>query len=1105
MPSLRRNGQPRSANSCILDPFRSNSTKLARNIRKVCHNLISMRRGIGVVLLLLFFHSAALSLNPHKAITQYVHRVWQTEDGLPQNSVQSILQARNGYLWFATQEGVVRYDGASFRIYDKSNTDAIQHNDIWVLYEDHEGSLWIGSDGGGLLRYSHGAFYRFSEKEGLTNHFVWCIHEDRQHVLWVGTRGGGLFRYRSGKFEAITTKQGLASDSVSALLEAHDGSLWIGTLGGGVSILRNGKVATFDSASRLTNTLVRALYQDHEGAVWIGTDGGGLFRYRDGNISVLTQREGLINNFVRAVFEDSDHNLWIGTDAGGLNRLNNGTLSSYSTADGLSGDSVWCFYEDREHNLWVGTNGGGLNRFQDGRFTNYGEREGLTKDSVWSILEARDGSMWIGTDGHGVNHMVNGTVTAYRSKDGLSNEIIRSLCESRDGTIWIGTSGGGLNAMRNGHLSVYDTGDGLTNNFVRSLIEDRDGNLWIGTDGGGLNLFKDGRFTHFSEQDGLGNNYVRPLYQARDGAIWIGTRGGGVTRYSNGNFQNFGVAQGLSSDQVFSIHEDEDGALWFGTRGGLNRMRNGKIASYTIKQGLYDDLIFRILEDDHRNLWMSCNKGIFRVPIRVFDDFDSHKISSIAYTSFGVSDGMKTVECAGGNQPAGWKAHNGHLWFPTIKGAVEIDPSLISENKLIPPVLVEHMLVDNAKVEEEGLSGRLVFPPDRKRFEFHYTALSFIAPEKMQFRFKLEGLDQTWVDAGTRRVAYYTSIPAGEYRFRVVASNNDGLWNQTGASVSFYVQPHFYQTSWFYLLLGAATVLTGVGGYSLRVRRLRARERELLQLVDERTRSLKDAKERMEQQKEISQRAMATAEEANLAKSQFLANMSHELRTPLNAIIGYSEMLKEEMQELGRVELQPDLERISSAGKHLLILINDVLDLSKIEAGRMELSPEEFDLQTLLKEVATTIHPLLEKNQNVLHLVAVVELGTMYSDALRLRQVLYNLLSNAAKFTHQGEIRLSASRSSKEGRDWITIQVRDTGIGMTSQQLKRLFQAFSQADASISKTYGGTGLGLVISRRFCQLMGGDVSVESEAGKGSLFTVSIPSDIREEIRNRGEME
>lgn len=1057
------------------------------------HNLISMRRAVEVVLLVLCFHSAALSLNPHKAITQYVHHIWQTEEGLPQNSVQSILQARDGYLWFATQEGIVRYDGASFRIYDKANTDAIQHNDISVLYEDHEGNLWIGSDGGGLLRYSQGTFYRFTEKEGLTNHFVWCIHEDRQHVIWVGTRGGGLLRYREGKFEAITTKQGLAFDSVSALFEARDGSLWIGTLGGGVSVLRDGKFTTLNAASGLSNTLVRALYQDHEGTLWIGTDGGGLFRYRDGKISVLTEQDGLINNFVRAIYEDSDHNLWIGTDAGGLNRLSYGKLSSYSTADGLSGDSVWCFYEDRERNLWVGTNGGGLNKFQDGRFTNYGEREGLTKDSVWSILEARDGSMWIGTDGHGVNHMVNGVITSFRSKEGLSNEIIRSLCESRDGTIWIGTSGGGLNALRNGHITVYDTTNGLSNNFVRSLIEDRNGNLWIGTDGGGLNVYKDGKFKYFMEKDGIGNNYVRPIYQARDGTIWIGTRGGGVTHYANGKFQNFGVAQGLSSDQVFSIHEDEDGALWIGTRGGLNRMKDGKIISYTIKQGLYDDLIFRILEDDHRNLWISCNKGIFRVTIQVFNDLDAHKIPSITYTSFGVSDGMKTVECAGGNQPAGWKARNGHLWFPTIKGAVEIDPSLISENKVVPPVLVENMLVDSAQVEVEGLTGRLVFPPDRERFEFHYTALSFIAPEKMHFRYKLEGLDQTWVEAGPRRVAYYTHIPPGEYRFHVVASNNDGLWNQAGAAVSFYVQPHFYQSSWFYLLLGAGTVLTGVGGYSLRVRRLRARERELLQLVEERTRSLKEAKERTEQQKEIAQRAMAVAEEANLAKSRFLANMSHELRTPLNAIIGYSEMLKEEMQDLGRGELQPDLERIGSAGRHLLILINDVLDLSKIEAGKMDLHPEEFDLRGLLNEVATTAHPLLEKNHNAFHLVASQELGRIYTDALRLRQVLYNLLSNAAKFTQDGEIRLIASRSSKEGRDWITIQVQDTGIGMTPEQIKRLFQAFSQADVSISKTYGGTGLGLVISRRFCQLMGGDISVESEAGKGSVFTVSIPAD------------
>ena len=306
------------------------------------------------------------------------------------------------------------------------------------------------------------------------------------------------------------------------------------------------------------------------------------------------------------------------------------------------------------------------------------------------------------------------------------------------------------------------------------------------------------------------------------------------------------------------------------------------------------------------------------------------------------------------------------------------------------------------------------------------------------------------------------------------------------------MHPYFYESYWFYVFIFFALLLIGAIGYRFRVGQLRSREKELVLLVRERTKSLRREKERTEEQKEIAQKAMAIAEEANKAKSAFLANMSHELRTPLNAIIGYSEILQEDAKDRELTDFIPDLKKIQDAGNHLLALINDVLDLSKIEAGKMELHLETFPIKTLIHEVVTTVHPLVEKNSNTLNVEFPEDPGSMHADMIRVRQVLFNLLSNACKFTSQGVITLQASREQVEGNDWVVLRVSDTGIGMTPPQLQKLFQAFSQADSSTSRQFGGTGLGLFISRRLCQMMGGDIDVESESGKGTIFTARIPA-------------
>jgi ligand-binding sensor domain-containing protein/signal transduction histidine kinase len=781
--------------------------------------------------------SPAPALNPELAITQYTHRAWRAdaaEGSLPQSSVFSIVQTHDGYLWLATQEGLARFDGVRFKVFNSLTTDQIRHNDVWTLLEDLDGALWIGTRGGGLTRLKDGVFVNFGKDQGLSDEAIQALWQTSDGSLWIGTRGGGLNRYKEGAVTIFTTKDGLSNDTVYALYGDREGALWIGTDGGGVSLLRDGAFTTLTSKQGLSSDTVYAFLEDRAGGMWIGT-GSGLNHWRDGRIDrVYRTADGLSNDNIRSLRYDREGNLWIGTDGGGLNRHAKGRFSAFTSKQGLSSDSVGAIHEDREGSLWIGTDAGGLNRFKDNKFISYGSPEGLQNDNARSVIEGADGALWIGTFG-GLARLKDGRFTTYTTRDGLSNNVVLSLAAARDGALWAGTLGGGLNRFHQGRFRHYSKKDGLSHDTVLALLEDKAGTLWAGTRSGGLNKMENGRFRAYTTADGLGANDVRFLAEARDGGLWIATLGGGINRYKDGKFTTFTKKDGLSSDLVLSIHEEADGTLWIGTfGGGLNRYKDGQFASFTARDGLLDDVVFHILDDDRGNLWLSSNHGVARVSKQDLDDFAAGRVRSIQPAAFGVSDGMRSAECNGAHQPAGWKARDGRLWFPTIGGVTSVDPNRMPLNTLLPPVVVEEFRVN----ERELPAGeRAELPPGRSRLEFQFTALSLLAPEKVQFRYKLEGYDEEWVNAGTRRSASYTNLPPGPYAFRVAASNNDGLWNETGAVQEFTLKPFFWQRRAFYAVYVLALVLAAAGGMRLqrrRVRELQKRERELLQLMHER-------------------------------------------------------------------------------------------------------------------------------------------------------------------------------------------------------------------------------------------------------------------------------
>jgi diguanylate cyclase (GGDEF)-like protein len=768
----------------------------------------------------------ASALDPGKAVTQYLHDVWQTEQGLPQNTVNAIAETPDGYLWLGTREGLARFDGVRFTLFDTRSVPELGHNFVLALLSDSRGRLWIGNSGGGLVRLEAGRFTRYAEANGLPSEQVTALFEDRKGRLWVGTDGGGLARLERDRFVREPSRESLGK-SIRALVE-DDSGLWIAS-DEGLACLRNGILTSFTTEQGLSRRSVRSLLKDRAGSLWIGTDQG-LNRLEDGRFSVFTTREGLSHDVVVSLREDRDGVLWIGTDGGGLTRLANGRFSVFSTRQGLSNDSVFALHEDREGSLWIGTNLGGLNRLRDGRFTAFTTREGLSHDFVRAIYEDRAGTLWVATEGGGVNRLQDDRTSSFNTRNGLSNDTVFALLEDRRGDLWIGTDSG-LNRLRAGRLDIFTANMGLSNDCVLSLLEDHEGSLWIGTYAEGLNRLKDGRFTTFTTKQGLAHDTVNTLYEDRQGGVWIGTRGGGASRYKDGRFTTYSTKNGLSDNLVFSFHEDEAGSLWIGTYGGgLNRLKDGRLSAITTKQGLFDDVIHRIIED-RDDVWMSCNKGVFRVAKRELDEVADGKRERVHSIAYGTADGMKSAECNGGS-PAGIRARDGKLWFPTTRGAVHVDPAHLPTNPLRPPVVIEDVRVDE-RVADRFAPLRL--PPGTQTLEIQYTALSLAAPASVRFRYRLEGYEPAWVEAGTRRTAYYTRLPAGSYRFRVIACNNDGLWNEQGAALAFRVEPRVYETGWFRILAVLLFALAGPLFHRFRVRRLERQKAELERLVAART------------------------------------------------------------------------------------------------------------------------------------------------------------------------------------------------------------------------------------------------------------------------------
>lgn len=929
----------------------------------------------------------------------YIHSDWTTEDGLPQNSVTAIVQTRDGYLWLGTFGGLVRFDGVKFTLFNTTNSPGLKSNRILSLYEDRAGHLWIGTEHGGLTRYTDGTFTTYTREDGLPDDLVWSMCGDREGNLWVGTESGPAC-LNEGYIVTDTSHDGLTGKRVYGVCESRDGSIWFAS-NEGLIRYRADTVITYPRHDGVPLDTILELRGGRDGSVWVaahrmliryhaGTlttlatypnwsphDRPGdvvmsIYRDRERDIRFLTPRgvaevkdgtitlsqpiaelsESISGVRVRSVIEDREGNLWVGTDGKGLHRFKRGLLTAYAGEEGLSDESFVPIVGDGGGGVWMGAVSGGLFRFHDGTFTTHNlyasdRRKRRRLIGPWALHQANGGGLWIG-DYLGLHYYVDGQLT---SDERLVDIPVMALYEDSEGAFWIGTmrghapgNRGGLCRLKDGELLSYPTGNGLVHDDVRFIMQDHQGALWIGTVGG-LSRFQDGQFTNYTTENGLSHNYVRDIYEDADGTLWIGTYGG-----------------------------------------GLNRFREGRFVPITAEDGLYDNIVSRILEDDRGNFWMSCNRGIYRVRRRELNDFADGKGDSITCVSYGVGDGMKTSECNGGSQPAGWKTLDGRLWFPTIKGVVVVDPSRI--NRRPPPVHIEQMLIEKKPVD---LQPGVEILPGSGNLEIHYTGLCFTAPEKVRFKYRLEGYDRAWVDAGARRTAYYTHLPPGNYRFQVIAANNDGVWNLKGASFRFALLPPFWRTWWF-----IALTLSGLGGLTVLISHRRISQLERAKRAQEEfSRRLIDLQE-SDRQRMASELHDSLTQSLVIIKNRAL----HSLQTP-----EHPERALEQMEEIAE-----------SASQALAEVRQIAYDLRPFQIDRLGLTKA---IEAMVTKVAGADELPVTTNLDVIDGLLPSELE------IHLYRIVQEGLNNIIKHAEATEASVTIKKESQS----IEVAIQDNGKG----------------------------------------------------------------------------
>jgi len=1049
-----------------------------------------------------------------------------------------MLQDRKGFMWFGTRNGLNRYDGVKFTIYENSIEDSstLSHSYVSSMFEDSKGNLWIGTLEGGLNLYNRDTdtftHFRHDTKDSASLSFdaVTAIYEDKSYNLWVGTENGlnllqpdkkGFIHYKN----KVGDSGSLADNNIGAIFEDNKFNLWIGTKGGGLELFDkvNKKFKHHqynkDDNKSLSNNIVRTHYKDAEGNIWLGTQGG-LNLLVENNNRVEFKRyqhhendlNGLRDNTILSITEDLSGRLWIGTQIGGLSiydkRQNTFTnfypnpLDPYS----ISSNSIWSIFRDNVGTIWIGARNRGLDIWDQNqqKFNHYSispaGNNNLSNKDVTCFLEDDLGNLWIGTDGGGLNYFdrKTNTYTHYihnpSAENSLGSNSVLSLLFDKQNNLWVGTWGGGLNKFDKKTNTfkryTYNPADpsSINGNNIFSLLEDSSGKLWVGVFFGGLNLFEPATetFLHYNynpnRTTNISNNKITKIFEDSKKNIWIGTDGGGLNLMHWGGKDNVTFTHyqydsnspgSISSNVINAITEDSRHNLWIGTWKGLNKFnyQNHTFKAYRKTDGLPDNIINGILEDNKGFLWLSTNQGV--------SQFDPVKGRIKNYTT---ADGLQSREFIRGSY---LKTKAGELFFGGVNGFNSFFPENIKDKTYTSPLYLTEFRIGHTLIKPDQENSPLqkhisetnviTLSHDQNDFSLGFVALNYSRAAQNKYAYMLEGYDKDWQFVGNQTNANYAKVPPGTYTFRVRSTTNDGFWNKEEAFLNITITPPWWKTWWAYTLYGVAFIGLLLWYRQTLIKQLKLKSDLKLEHLE-----------------------LTKMQEMERLKSNFFANISHEFRTPLTLILS---PLEDMYDGSFKGDFKNQYRTMIRNAERLLRLINQLLDLSKLESGNMKVETSRLDLIDFLKPIFSSFDSYASKKQLRYSFDYSEEPLMVYFDPDKLEKVITNLLSNAFKFTNSGEIRLSVkilnqneelSTGGKSPANCIEISVADSGIGIPQDSLNYIFDHFYQVAHRIHPTEGaGTGIGLSLAKELVELHKGKITLESQEGVGSTFKVLLP--------------
>lgn len=1057
-------------------------------------------------------------------------KFWTIDDGLPINTVNQVVQDDDGYLWFTTYDGIVRFDGMEFVTFNHSNTPQIPHNRATEIHKQDGVGIWVSMENEGVLLINKKGFHHYGVEQGFSNSDVTQILEDKKGVMFFVTHTG-LYAYEEGGFRKYFNGKDNWQNQIRFIFEDVDGSKWISTNNGLIHALNDGSFREYSVSDDQEKNIFFTVHRNLEGTLLASSSNGlyilendeltspeefgilknsdvyrifeteditvlssyqGIYFYSNGNLSKPYDAFRKENEAYYMSMKDSDGQLWLIGDRGTLSILKNGKIvdNNALTATGLT--YFIYAYEDREKNIWVTTPREGIIRIKKALVKTIGRDEGLSEDNILGMLQDSKGRYWIGTRGGGLNLIDGNQIRYFKEHRDIASSIVQSIAEDSSGNIWIGNYQKGLNRINeDGIITHHVLGESFNVNNIHALYTASNGQLWIGSYGG---LFKyseeESHRVFFTTQNGLAGNKIRYITEAQDGSLWIGTLDGGVSRFNGDTFTNYTVDEGLSSNNIRSIYIDKDdqNVIWVGTENnGLNRIKNGEITSIGIEDGLPNYNIHWISEDDAGRLWMSSNNGIIRIGKNSLNEYLDGVSSSFRMRVFDRNEGMRNPEGNGSIQEAGIKDHEGTFWFATQEGAAIFNQELNTKNSFEPKVIIKEV----ASVNGSFVSDTVIFPSSVNDFTVTVHSITFVNPEAIRFRYKLledNGDKKEWREIGTTREISFTDMKPGKYHIIVEATTNEGSWSGQTASVYIEVTPKYYQRVWFYPLCIIGFLVLLVGGWRIRYQRLVTKQLEMEAIIAEQTKELRKEKLEIQAQKEIIEKQSLKLEQSNKTKDKFFSIIAHDLRNPFQALMGYTDYLYTDFDKVDPEELKESIGIIKDSSKSLLILTENLLKWANLQTGKMKPEPSGFELRTLIDENEKLFTHSASQKKITLSF-SIKEDIWLFADKNMIDTIIRNLISNAIKFTLEGG-KIDILAAIKEG--FCSIVVSDTGIGMSAEILNGVLSLDSKTTRGGTNNEQGTGLGLALCKEMAEMNNGALEIESEEGKGTKVTVNIPA-------------